>query len=553
MFFQVSNCQSDGDWAFFLWKNLGFHLDVSIFMKISTIYLVKKHYRIMKMNFSQKFEVKPRGAECAKIVFTEHEITTVAQFLFETCSGRAVCPLFKKDNDVILRIAEKRDERFIESHTIFLDFDNEQQTPQELISKVDEDIQASCAFSSYSDSKEKRKYHMFWLFEDALNKEQHKLISTFLYEQYKAVSSFEDSLDACSIKSSQMCFGTSNPLSIFNNNEKIFRSAEHFFQLKAFQQWAMEREEEECSREEEKHAQKANKTAKNEGGNSYINYDMCNDYQNKPWNEFAEKWGVDGYEKGWVNYRLEHEGWLFSPHSQIVYQYIDEKKYFQMPYFIHRGHFNESSSESIKHWLLQTMACYKLLNPRCDLNRILYRVLQKIELHNLNHNKTLSSRDLIEVMEEVDSYTEENIEERYKKRLDYLRTTSRPKSGIIIKKSKANRNFGHNTLLSLLKKELVLSVVDCSSVSAKQAHKIVKEKFPRLGIKLEWIQKLYCEKGFAQEQQMTKVGLQMRAIRELLEEDSLLSERKLLSLLKSEKGISIGRSTLQRRLKELEI
>lgn len=504
----------------------------------------------MKINLSQKFEIKPRGAECAKIIFSEHEITSVAAFLFECCSGRAVCPLFnKKDNSVTLRIAEKRDENFIKSHTIFLDFDNEQQEPQELISKVDSDIQASCAFSSYSDSKEQRKYHMFWLFEDALNKEQHKLISTFLYEQYKKVSSFEDSLDACSIKSSQMCFGTHKPLSIYNNNEKIFSGAEHFFQLEAFQQWAMEREEE-CSREEEKHAHKANKTAKNEGGNSYINYDMCNDYKKKSWNEFAEKWGVDGYEKGWVNYRLEHEGWEFSPKSQIAYQYIDGKKYFQMPYFIHRGHFNESSSESIKHWLLQTMSLYKLLNPRCDLNRILYRVLQKIELHNLNHNKTLSSRDLIEVMEEVDSYTEEQIESNYSKRLQYLRETSRPKSGIIIKKSKANRDCGYSTLLKQIKTELVLSVVS-GMETPKEAFQIVSEKFPRLNFTLKWVETFYTEKGFVQEKKMTKVGLQMRAIRELLEEDSLLSERKLLSLLK-EKGISIGRSTLQRRLKDLK-
>ena len=510
----------------------------------------------MRINLSQKFEVKPRGAECAKIVFTEHEITTVAQFLFECCSGRAVCPLFKKeDGATLLRIAEKRDERFIKSHTIFLDFDNEQQTPQELISKVDGDIQASCAFSSYSDSLEKRKFHMFFLFEDALNKEQHKLISTFLYEQYKKVSSFENSLDACSIKSSQMCFGSSNPLSIFNNNEKIFRSAEHFFQLKAFQQWAMEREEEECSSTEEKDAHKANKTAKNEGGNSYINYDMCNDYQNKPWNEFAEKWGVDGYEKGWVNYRMEHEGWLFSPQSQIAYQYVDEK-YFQMPYFIHRGHFNESSSESIKHWLLQTMSLYKLLNPRCDLNRILYRVLQKIELHNLNHNKTLSSRDLIEVMEEVDSYTdtEEDIEERYKKRLDFLRTTTKPKSRIIIKKSQANRLVGYSTLLKKIKSELVLSVVS-GMETPQEALAIVQqnEKTKRLGITEEWIKDFYSRTmRFNETRNSIKVGMQQKAIKDLIEKYGELSIRKMLSLLLEEKELKISRGTLLKRLKDLK-
>lgn len=503
----------------------------------------------MKINLSQKFEVKPRGAECAKIVFTEHEITTVAQFLFETCSGRAVCPLFKKDNDVILRIAEKRDERFIKSHTIFLDFDNEQQTPQELISKVDGDIQASCAFSSYSDSLEKRKFHMFFLFEDALNKEQHKLISTFLYEQYKKVSSF-DSLDACSIKTSQMCFGSSNPLSIFNNNEKIFRSAEHFFQLESFQQWAMEREEEECSSTEEKHAHKANKTAKNEGGNSYINYTMCNDYENMHWNQFAEKWG--DYTKGWVNHRLEHEGWNFSPVSQIAYQFVDDEKYFQMPYIIHRGHYNNMSSETLKHWLLQTMSCYKLLNARCDLNRILFRVLQKIELQNIDPEHLLNSRDLVSVMEEIDSYTEEeDIEERYKKRLEYLKETSRPKSGIIIKKSLENRHVGYSTLLKQIKTEILCSVVDCSSVSVKEAHKIVKEKFPRLDISLNWIQKLYCEMGFAQEKQMTEVGKQLQAIQEIIAQYGAISIRKQLSLLQ-EKGITISRGTLCKRLKELQ-
>lgn len=512
----------------------------------------------MKVNFSQAFDVKPKGNEFQKILFTEKEITSVAAFLFECCSGHAVAPIFKKkkNHDVIMRIAEKRDEKFIESHTIFLDFDNERQEPQELISKVDNNFQASCAFSSYSDSLEKRKYHMFWLFEDALNKEQHKLISEFLFEQYKKVSSFEDSIDACSLKCSQMCLGTHKPLSIFNNNEKIFNGGEDFFQLEAFQQWALEREEEERSLEEEKHAQKANKTAKNEGCNTYINYDMCNDYQNKPWNEFAEKWGVDGYEKGWVNYRMEHEGWIFSPDSQIPYQYVDEKKFFQMPYYINRSHFADNGSETLKHWLLQTMSLYKLLNPRCDLNRILYRVLQKIELHNLNHNKTLSSRDLIEVMEEVDSYSEEeDIEERYKNRLDFLRTTSKPKSGIIIKKSKANRLVGYSTLLSQVKRECVLSVVS-GQESPKEALALVEqnEKTKRLGITLPWMEDFYYRvMKFTQEKKMTDIGMQQRAIKDLIEKYGSLSQNKLLELLKTEKGIDLAKSTLRRRLKDLEM
>ncbi len=513
----------------------------------------------MRINLSTvAYQVKPKGEEFSKISFVEKEITSVAAFLFECCSGRAVAPIFKKKNhDVIMRIAEKRDENFIQSHTIFLDFDNEQQTPQELISKVDGDIQASCAFSSYSDSQEKRKYHIFFLFQDALNKEQHKLISEFLYEQYKKVSSFEDSIDACSLKCSQMCLGTHKPLSIFNNNEKIFNGGEDFFQQKEFQQWALEREEEECSREEEKHAHKANNTAKNEGCNAYINYTMCNDYKNIPWNQFAEKWGVDGYERGWMNYRLEHEGWLFSPDSDIAYQYVDgneknEKKFFQMPYFIHRGHFADNGSETLKHWLLQTMSLYKLLNPRCDLNRILYRTLQKIELHNLDSNHSLTPRDLIEVMEEVDSYTEEDIEERYKKRLDYLRETSRPKSGIIIKKSKVNSNLGYSTLLKQIKTEILCSVVDCSSVSVKEAFQIVSEKFPRLNITSTWVQNFYTEMKFTQEKKIIDKVRQQNAIREVLKENPDIAQRPLLKKLQ-ERGVKISRATLQNRLKEIKM
>lgn len=503
----------------------------------------------MKINFSQAFDVKPKGNEFQKILFTEKEITSVAAFLFECCSGRAVAPIFKKKNhDVIMRIAEKRDENFIQSHTIFLDFDNEQQTPQELISKVDGDLQASCAFSSYSDSQEKRKYHMFFLFENPLNKEQHKLISTFLYEQYKAVSSFEDSIDACSLKCSQMCLGTHNPLSIFNNNEKIFNGAEDFFQMEAFQQWALEREEEERSLEEEKHAQKGKKTTK-EGCNTFINYAMCNDYQSMPWNEFAEKWG--DYTKGWVNYRLEHEGWNFSPNSQIAYQYVDDEKYFQMPYIIHRGHYNNMSSETIKHWLLQTMSCFKLLNPRCDLNRILYRVLQKIELQNIDPDKTLTSRDLVSVMEEVSSYTEANIEEKFASRLAFLRKTSKLKSGIIIKKNLDNKNVGYNTLLSQIKKELTLSVVS-GQETPKQAFQIVSEKFPRLNFTLKWVETFYTEMKFCEEQKMSKMGMQMRAIKEVLNENPDITQRPLLKKLQ-EKGISISIGTLNKRLKELEI
>lgn len=502
----------------------------------------------MKINLSQKFAVKPKGAECAKIIFSEHEITSVADFLFECCSGRAVCPLFKKeDGATLLRIAEKRDERFIESHTIFLDFDNEQQTPQELISKVDNEYQASCAFSSYSDSQEKRKYHLFWIFQSPLNKEQHKLISTFLFEKHKPIASFEDSIDPCSVKTSQMCFGTSNPLSIYNNNEKIFNGAEHFFQLEAFQQWALEREQVEDT--EEKHAHKAKKTAKNRENVPYIDYNMIKSFLEDSDAVFFEKYR-ESYYKGWVNYRYEKaDEWLLSPDG-ISYQYTDEN-YFALPYYIHNGHFSESSSESIKNWFMRELAISMLINQGCDINRVAYRLLLKIREQNVDSEGLLDQHTIIGAMECAATMTTQEIEEMYPERLSFLRKVSKLKSGIIIRKNKANRDFGYNTLVSQIKKELVLSVVS-GMETPKEALAIVSEKFPRLDISLNWIQKLYCEMGFAQEKQMTKVGLQLKAINDLIEKYGKLSIRKMLSLLESEKGMKISQGTLQNRLKELQ-
>ena len=143
--------------------------------------------------------------------------------------------------------------------------------------------------------------------------------------------------------------------------------------------------------------------------------------------------------------------------------------------------------------------------------------------------------------------------------MQYLKETSRPKSGIIVKKSKVNRDVGYSTLLKQIKTEILCSVVDCSSVSVKQAHKIVKEKFPRLDISLTWVQNLYSEMGFAQEKKMTEVGMQLKAIRDLIEKYGLKSENnenglnqlQLLSMLEKQ-GMKITRTTLQRRLKELQ-
>lgn len=301
---------------------------------------------------------------------------------------------------------------------------------------------------------------------------------------------------------------------------------------------------------EVKHAHKAKKTAKNRENVPFIDFNMIKSFLEDSDAVFFEKYR-ESYYRGWVNYRYEKaDEWLLSPDSLISYQYTDEN-YFALPYYIHNGHFSESSSESIKNWFMRELAISMLINQGCDINRVAYRLLLKIREQNVDSEGLLDQHTIIGAMECAATMTTQEIEERYEERLSFLRKVSKLKSGIIIRKNKANRLIGYSTLVSQIKKELVLSVVS-GMETPKEAFQIVSEKFPRLNFTLKWVQTFFTEMSFCTEKKMTQVGIELRAIRELLEEDKNLSVRKLSALLKERKGISIGRSTLHRRLKELQ-
>ena len=477
---------------------------------------------MIKNNLSTvAYQVKPKEG-VGKITFQEHDNLNCANYKHEG------------DN---LRMHEKKADNFISTHFVFVDCDGSDIGATEFTSLIHEEYKPTCYYSSYSDDKNgTRRFHLLWFFDEPLNYIQAQTTGKFLNSVcVKAAEGKNVAIDTCN-NPCQMLFGAFMPNEKGNTN-KLYTYNE-IISSDEFQEFDMNDIEE----KEVKHAHKAKKTAKNRENVPFIDFNMIKSFLGDSDAVFFEKY-QNTYFKGWQNYRYEKPNeWLTSPESGIAYQYTDEN-YFALPYYIHNGHFSESSSESIKNFFMRELAIAMLINQGADINRVAYRLLLKVREQNVDSEGLLDQHAM----------TTEEIEEEYADRLSFLRKVSKLKSGIIIRKNKANRDLGYSTLLSQVKKECVLSVVDCSSVSVKEALAIVEqnEKTKRLGIKLEWIQKLYCEKGFAQEQQMTKVGLQMRAIRELLEEDSLLSERKLLALLK-EKGISIGRSTLQRRLKDLK-
>lgn len=200
---------------------------------------------------------------------------------------------------------------------------------------------------------------------------------------------------------------------------------------------------------------------------------------------------------------------------------------------------------------MRELAISMLINQGCDINRVAYRLLLKIREQNVDSEGLLDQHTIIGAMECAATMTTQEIEENYAERLSFLRKVSKLKSGIIIRKNKQNKSIGYSTLVSQLKQELVLSVVS-GLEKPKEAFQIVSEKFPRLDISLNWIENFYYRvMKFTQENKMTKLGLEIKAIREILNENPDIAQRALLKKLQ-EKGISISLGTLNKRLKDLK-
>lgn len=497
----------------------------------------------MKNNLSTlAYQVKPKE-NVGKITFQEHDNLNVGQTLALLCMGRCLCANYEHEGDN-LRMHEKKADNFISTHFVFVDCDGADISATEFCENIKEEYKPTCYYSSYSDDKNgTRRFHLLWFFDEPLNYIQAQTTGKFLNSVcVKAAEGKNVAIDTCN-NPCQMLFGSFMPNEKGNTN-KLYTYNE-IISSDEFQDFDMNDVEE----KEQKHAHKAKKTAKQKENVPYIDYNMIKSFLDDSDAVFFEKYR-ESYYRGWVNYRYEKaDEWLLSPNG-IAYQYTDEN-YFALPYWIHNGHFSESSSESIKNWFMRELAISMLINQGCDINRVSYRLLLKIREQNVDSEGLLDQHTIIGAMECAATMTTQEIEEKYAERLSFLRKVSKLKSGVIIKKNKMNRDCGYSTLLSQLKKELILSVVS-GLESPKEAFQIVSEKFPRLDISLNWIENFYYRvMKFTQEKKMTDIGIQLNAIRELLEEDKNLSVRKLSALLKERKGISIGRSTLHRRLKEL--
>lgn len=498
----------------------------------------------MRNNLSTlAYQVKPKE-NVGKITFQEHDNLNVGQTLALLCMGRCLCANYKHEGEN-LRMHEKKADNFISTHFVFVDCDGSDIGATEFTSLIHEEYKPTCYYSSYSDDKNgTRRFHLLWFFDEPLNYIQAQTTGKFLNSVcVKAAEGKNVAIDTCN-NPCQMLFGSFMPNEKGNTN-KLYTYNE-IISSDEFQDFDMNDVEE----KEQKHAHKAKKTAKQKENVPYIDYNMIKSFLGDSDAVFFEKHS-ESYYKGWVNYRYEKaDEWLLSPDSGIAYQYTDEN-YFALPYYIHNGHFSESSSESIKNWFMRELAISMLINQGCDINRVAYRLLLKIREQNVDSEGLLDQHTIIGAMECAATMTTQEIEENYAERLSFLRKVSKLKSGIIIRKNKQNKSIGYSTLVSQLKQELVLSVVS-GLEKPKEAFQIVSEKFPRLDISLNWIENFYYRvMKFTQENKMTKLGLEIKAIREILNENPDIAQRALLKKLQ-EKGISISLGTLNKRLKDLK-
>lgn len=489
------------------------------------------------------YQVKPKEG-VGKITFQQHDNLNVGQTLALLCIGHCLCANFKHEGNN-LRMQEKKADNFISTHFVFVDCDGSDMSATQFCENINEEYKPTCYYSSYSDDKNgARRFHLIWFFNEGLNYIQAQTTGKFLNSVcVKAAEGKNVAIDTCN-NPCQMLFGSFMPNEKGNTN-KLY-TYNDIISSDEFQEFDMNDIEE----KEEKHAHKAKKTAKKKENVPFIDFNMIKSFLGDSDAVFFEKY-QNTYFKGWMNYRYEKaDEWLLSPDSGIAYQYTDEN-YFALPYYIHNGHFSESSSESIKNWFMRELAISMLINQGADINRVAYRLLLKVREQNVDSKGLLDQHAIVSAMESAATMTTEEIEKEYADRLSFLRKVSVLKSGIIIRKSKVNCAFGYNTLLSMVKKELVLSVVS-GMETPKQGFQIVSEKFPRLNFTLKWVQTFYTEMKFTQEKKMIDIGMQQKAIREVLKDNPDIAQRPLLKMLQ-EKGIKIALSTLQSRLKEIKI
>lgn len=393
------------------------------------------------------------GANAAgvdKMAFFEHTIT-VDEFISKAADGHAFCALYHLNKDKMyyytttsgkrycgypyhmrgaqtgaLKISFKRDEFFTGSQAVFVDIDETRFTDiNEYIDKLK--YQPTAVYMSYSDAVVKntiysRRFHMVYVFDKVLNKNEFIYCSRALTKQIEEDTG-EVVVDDCGTRLSQYFNGCyNNPENYKTYN--IYNVGDFDFDVDA--------DADDCS---------TNKIDVDLVDVNFINKKsftidkfVVYDYDRLCAGSISE----DEFYKSraWENlrqqtkyiYRVEKFDWINNK-----YQFIDDD-YFRFLFINNKV----KDGNKRRRKLYDRMCLRRIMQPEITPNEMMVNTIIDIEKYFDNSDGVLNSDFILSNIKSCFCNTIENIKKKYSGEIEYLKSVTKPKRGVIYKNKMAH-------------------------------------------------------------------------------------------------------------------
>ena len=358
------------------------------------------------------------------------------KYFYTTKEGKKYLgyPYYQRDSKTAtkggLKIDFKRDEYFSGSQVIFIDIDYTKYTDiEEYINKLT--FKPTCIYMSYSDGKDKkgivsRRFHLVYIFDTILDKDTIKFCSSTLSEAL-VVDTGEELEDKCGEKISQYmngCFGNQE-----NYKSYIIYSLDD---IKNFNIESSIKEDDVKEEKEEDKITTINSVLQKEETvvedetkpESLFDEKLLNDWDRLDIEEFKRLRDWENYRRTTKHYyRVDNEEWI---NDKI--QKVDENFFslFWIKSTVHDG-------SKRRKGLYERMCLRRLINPEITPMELAVNTIIDIIRFYDNSDGVLNSdfikRNVLNCLE----LTIEEIEDKYKGTLEYLRNTTKPKRGFIYK------------------------------------------------------------------------------------------------------------------------
>lgn len=366
-------------------------------------------------------------------------------------NGHVICHLFKpsqRRKDGSFGSNQKNNANFIGSYVIGVDIDNTQyNTVEEYIDKLS--LKPTLYYTSYSNKQPNKgaRFRLIYVFD--------KLIKNFIYFRYLSYSLNqiiindvnEEIDDTCNLRCSQYFNGTNinnpnlvvkygctniiysfNDLGISKDNFIDYLKHNCYYKTNSYKsiinkilnrlQSTTYYNKTENDTLEENHCESES--------NLIYDENLINDMVRLDYDEFMK------YNRHKYNYyyRVEKSSWINN-----LYQVVDDT-YFALPFSYGKNAILHDGQHRRKKVFMR-MCLRRVMNPNADANTILFNAYE--DIHKFFDWDGLDLGEFLKRnIEYCFSKSIEEIENEFSDTLEYLRTTSKPKRGIIYKNRKAH-------------------------------------------------------------------------------------------------------------------